>query len=528
MDSERIRHIQRVEYHGIRATDPQGRVGLRNPERGFRTETLIAETIGKNCWGPAHHLKDRVSLGYSEDWWMLDVDRYEPFGLTLAQTYCYLDEFTEGPISEHKIAVLEECLDWFRKRGMKVLLRFAYERRMNRKGGATLKRVLQHLDQLKPVIQKNIDIIFVMQAGFVGAWGEWHNSTHHLEKDHAALAEIIKNILETLPPERSTQVRVPKYKKWVLPKRYKDRELGEEDAHTDQPIARIGFHDDGFLAEGTDGGTWPEPPHYANPNNPEFDYMTRESPYLPIDGELFWADQGGKVNGLDAAKRLWLHHYTSFSLAHSYSEREGKPYSIDDWMHTDITQDQAVRTGLPISQDYFKDGQGREVKRTVFEYIRDHLGYRLEAQRALFPKTITPGDKFHFEIELINRGFSVPHNPRPVILTLIREEEMVKKPIQNADPRTWQSQKPGEDTDNSYEPLVHVIRTSFIMPQATPGWFKIGLWLPDQLKNLQKDPRYAIRLANRDIPWWKNASNQYGVNILGITKIQSPSTVTNL
>ena len=32
--------------------------------------------------------------------------------------------------------------------------------------------------QLKPVLQKNEDVIFVLQAGFVGAWGEWYYTTH--------------------------------------------------------------------------------------------------------------------------------------------------------------------------------------------------------------------------------------------------------------------------------------------------------------------------------------------------------------
>jgi len=467
---------------------------------------------------------------------MLDAERTKPFGVTLVQAYCYLDEFTEGPISEQKIKMLQQSLDRFRKRGMKILLRFAYERKMNRKGGAKLQRILQHLDQLKPVIERNVDIIFVMQAGFVGAWGEWHNSTNRLEEDHSALAQIMKKILETLPPERATQVRVPKYKKWVLSGQDMSRELCEKEAHGGKPIARIGFHDDGFLAEGTDGGTWPEPPHYAHPKNPEFDYMTRESPYLPIDGELFWADQGGKVDGLDAAKRMCLHHYTSFSLAHSYSEREGKPYSIDDWIHTELTRGQAIRAGLPISRDYFVDGLGRETRRTVFEYIRDHLGYRLEAQTTSFPKTIRPGDILPFEMELVNRGFSVPHNPRPVILTLIREEDMITHTIQGSDPRTWQPHEthethethephdPGKDSGNAGagdRSLLHQIQACLPIPKkVSSGWYKIGLWLPDSSKRLEKDPRYAIRLANRDIPWWKDVDNQYGVNILGVIQIQ--------
>jgi hypothetical protein len=112
-----------------------------------------------------------------------------------------------------------------------------------------------------------------------------------------------------------------------------------------------------------------------------------------------------------------------------------------------------------------------------------------------------------------------------VILTLIREEEMIKKPIPNADPRNWQPHTHGQDPDHmdtQGTQLIHKIRASFPTPGGiAPGWYKVGLWLPDPHKRLRKDPRYAVRLANRDIPWWRNTDNQYGVNILGITRIQN-------
>ncbi len=514
------RQAQRIEYHGIRVTDPDGRVGLRNPERGLRTDTLIAEPYGAEVWGPSFHLRGKVPPGYADAWWILDAGRYEHFGLTLVQTYCYLDSFAKGPISDDKLALLEKSLNRLRERGMKALLRFAYERRMDRRGGATLERILQHLEQLRPLLRENADVIFVIQAGFVGAWGEWHNSTYRLEEDHGALADIVRAILEAVPEDRMIQVRVPKYKRWVLAESQLggDHELQEGNAHTGSPLARIGFHDDGFLAEKTDGGTWPEPPHYAGPGNPEFDAMTKESPYVSVDGELFWADQGGKVDGLRAATRMRLHHYTSFSLAHSYSEREGRPLSIDDWMHTSLTLEDALRAGLPISDGYFSDGRGREVPRTFFEYIRDHLGYRLELQWASLPLRVDPGEALAVRVELINRGFSTLHNPRPVVLALIgADENPVEMPVEGVDPRNWQPYQP---SDEDRRPLKHRIEVEASAPgDLTAGWYQAGLWLPDPSNRLRLDPRYAIRVANRDLPWWTDSRGRYGINILGTIRM---------
>jgi len=41
---------------------------------------------------------------------MLDAERYKPFGLTLAQTYCYLDGFVGRPLSDEKLALLDRSL----------------------------------------------------------------------------------------------------------------------------------------------------------------------------------------------------------------------------------------------------------------------------------------------------------------------------------------------------------------------------------------------------------------------------------
>ncbi|MDD4870300.1 MAG: DUF4874 domain-containing protein, partial [Kiritimatiellae bacterium] len=398
-----------VRYHGIRPIDPDGHNGLRNPERGLRIETLFAEAPGAKIWGPASHLRGKTTSGYSDDWWLLDAKRYEPFGLTIAQTYCYLDQFMDRPISGEKLVLLKQSLDNVRKAGLKTLLRFAYEKGMKQKTGPNITTILGHMDQLAPIIRDNVDVIYVLQAGFIGAWGEWHSSSQKLESDHANLAVVVRKLLQILPENRMTQVRVPKYKRWVLsdPQINTFQILKAETSFSAIPVSRIGFHNDGFLANKTCGGTWPEPPLFSSPGNPEFDYMTDESPYVPVDGELFWADIGGKVDGLQAAVRLRLHHYGTLSLAHSYSEREGKPYSIDVWMQTPLTLDQVRMARLPISDGYFGSTESDPVPRTQFEYIRDHLGYRFELQRARWPQQISPGTNFPVELEIINRGLSL-------------------------------------------------------------------------------------------------------------------------
>ncbi len=407
-----------------------------------------------------------------------------------------------------------------RQAGQKVLLRFAYEKNSSRKSGPTGERILQHLDQLAPIIQKNKDIIYVLQAGMVGAWGEWHSSANYIEEDHDMLAKIIAKELEILPKERMIQLRVmPKYKSWVLNRPILDdsTKLNAQNAFNGSPAARLGFANDGTLANISDGGSWPEPPFYAKPGNPAFDRVTIESPFMAVDGELYWGDQGGQIDGMRAAKRLRLHHYTSLSLTHSYSGFEGKRRSIDRWMETPLTESELQREKLPISDGYFSDYAGNPVERTIFEYICDHLGYRIEVQKAVFPKAVKNNQNLKIKVDLINRGFATLINPRPVYFVLINTAgEMVLKTKTDANPQSWQPFSPG---DNDYKPSIHSIEANISADNLKSGEYMLGLWLPDADESIQLDSRYAVRAANRDIPWWTTANGKYGVNILGTVNI---------
>ena len=58
------------------------------------------------------------------------------------------------------------------------------------------------------------------------------------------------------------------------------------------------------------------------------------------------------------------------------------------------------------------------------------VGYRLELQSARMPELVKVGAEFRVEIELVNRGFSTLHNPRPVCLALMdRDGKVTELPV---------------------------------------------------------------------------------------------------
>lgn len=514
-----------AEFHGLRPTDPGGRSGLRNPERGLRTEAYIALPAGGhvfNSWEKPAPLRGRLPAGYAPQNWRLAMDRLAEDGFTIGQFYVYLTDYSARPLDDEVLGRIQSEFDDMRRAGVKALLRFAYETtNQNPTNGPTREITLRHMEQLRPLIERNKDVLYVLQAGFIGAWGEWHSSVHiRTDEDRA---EILRGLLDLAPRDRFLQVRIVPYKTRLLPlitgRPCRPLEAGL--AFGELPEARIGYHNDGVLAGPSHGGSFER----GAAGDPSFDRMSRESPWVPVDGELFWSDQGWNgtetkgnvVRGRDAAVYLREHHFTTFSLAHSYSEHEGNNHALDHWRVEPVTRADLESARLPVSDGWFEDAFGRPVARVWYDYIRDHLGYRLEAGEARWDATAAAGAPWKFQLSLVNRGFAAPVNARPALLLFIpRVGTPVELPL-GADARAWQPHAPG---DPEYRIQTHSIACDGALPPLPPGEYSLALWLPDAAPSLRLDPRYAVRLANRDTVWWTDATGRYGANVLGLVTVK--------
>ena len=463
-------------FRGIRPVDKDGRDGLSNPERGFRFEIGVGRLPS-----------DPVQFRYLRDLW--PFPRYRRDGVTVSQAYCYLSQFHSSAVSDEQIAALQADFDRARRDGVKFLLRFAYEFD-GLKEGPTTDRILAHIRQLTPLVRDNADVIYVLQLGWIGIWGEFHNSVHGIEHDPEAVGRVVAATLEMLPPGHPTMMRRMAYRARVLGTLGADGPLTAAEAWTAAPCARIGFFNDGTLADWWDGGTFTEKP-YAEEGEPDFDAVVREGRYLPVDGELFWTGQYSHpafACGLRAIDRFRLHHYTTFSLVHGFSEldQSSAPWTIDSWKATPVTAEELAFFKVPFDPAYFEGVPCR----TAFEFIRDHLGYRLAATKADYSGAIVPGGAFEASVTLRNYGFSTPVKPRrPEFVLATPAGEAVELP---ADFDCRALQPVAEDG----APLAHEIALATTLPaDMPPGPWCLGLWLPDPDPRLRYRPEYAVRLA---------------------------------
>lgn len=388
---------------------------VRNPERGF------VQFVQMNEPG--------------------DIAYVKSLGVSLANVRVRLDAYLDEPIDRAFLAKLERGFARIRDAGLKLVLRFQYN--IGSGKDPNPKRVLSHIDQLTPLLRRNADIIAVLQAGFIGAWGEWHTSISGLTaRKHQAA--VLARLLSALPADRSIQLRSPAFKRALAGKA-----VTENLAHTSAPRARLGHHNDCLLSGPHDSGTYPEPVDVWRA------YTAADSKFVPVGGETC-AVNPPRTDCARAVAELRRFHYSYLNRAY----------------HPDVLR--AWRT----------QGCAREIERD--------LGYRLVLRRARWSAYASPGGSAYLELELENRGYAAPFNRRPVYLVIEQGSRRYATELAGVDIRRW---LPGQ--------VRHLRLVVDIPGDLEPGTHLLSLWLPDAAPSLRFRPSYAIRFANADM--WRPA-----------------------
>ena len=408
-----------------------------NPERGFH---VFMEFHSNNIQPyTAERIRQIRDMGYS-----LVLNNY------------YLDEYRESLIAESYLDIVRQNMQALREGGCKCILRFAYTSSENQHPHeAPVDLVLQHIAQIKPILQEYADVIFVMEAGFVGVWGEWYYTTYFKQnpmkdEDYVDRRRVLDALLDALPKERQICVRTPDFKLRCYGWSMADT-LTRAEAFTGTPKARLAAHDDAFMANESDMGTFTKAFHR--------NYWNAETRYTVFGGET---NQPGDYANCDnsLAKMQDLHI--------SYLNISYHKAVIANWQ-----------------------------KSGCFEDMKRLMGYRLVVTDVATTKKPVANDELKVVITLENEGFSSPKNPRDVRVLLVNKlnPKDVYIVTPNCDPRFWFPDE-GE----------HKVEVAFRPKNA--GQYDLFLFLPDPQPTLAKDPRFAIRLANENC-WDENTGYNY-------------------
>jgi hypothetical protein len=380
-------------------------------------------------------------------------------GHSLAISVVHLDAYRDSSLPSSLLATLDTGFAAARGAGIKIVLRFSYNSSFS--ADASRSRILGHISQLTPLLQRHADVIAVMQAGFIGAWGEWHSSTNGLDNptDRAA---ILAALLEALPAERQIQVRRPMFKEAAYP----GGALEPGEAYDGSPRARLGHHNDCYLASNSDYGT------YAAPVDQWQAYVAGDGRFTAVGGETcaVYAPR----SDCSAALAILASDHTS------YLNRQYNRAVLDLW-----------------------DAQG------CGQEIEQRLGHRFALAHVAHTETVAPGGELDVEITVRNHGFASPFNFRPVELLLRGGDTTRVVRLSGADARRWAA---GAATT-----LAVRLR---IPADLTPGAYQLALRLPDAAESLAGDARYAIRLANDDT--WDAATASNLLSDVVVIDVEAP------
>lgn len=357
-------------------------------------------------------------------------------GHSLAMAIVRLDDYRDRPLDSALLSALAGGFSRVRDGGYKVILRFAY----NDDGGgadADRDRVLQHINQLTPILRDNADVIAVLQAGFIGAWGEWHSSTHRLDRDARAKRRILDALLAAVPRDRMVALRFPTdIDRLVGP-------LPADRAFTGEPVARVGSHQDCFLGSNSDVGTWGRT---GNQVETDKDRMAERARFVAVGGET--CAPGPRANCWFASEEMRRMHWTY------------------------------------LNQDFHPDVIARFRAEGCFLDFQIRLGYRFVLERAAYRVN---GEHLRLVARFRNEGYAPLLNPRTMVVVLEAGGHRVLLPMQT-DPRRWPSLESS------------VIAEDLRLPDDLPdGVYRLSLWLPDPAPRLRNRPEYAIRLANQGV-----------------------------
>ena len=388
-----------------------------------------------------------------------------------------------------------------RRNGCMVGLRFRYDAvGRDDPEPATFDKVLEHIEQIRKseLLEKYSDIIAFIETGFVGKWGEQHGGKY---TSVAYKAKLLDALYDAVPRTIPLTVRTPDtFAEWAGLRR---SDLGNEDvfkaAEADssgrgQRILekRIGMYNDGYMGSDSDLGTFADrkgetrwlssvaaETYYGGEFSGNIDYAKKFDTYLPEN----------------AVPEMYLTHlsYINGNIFQLYKDYTfGSEYDVE---------------GVDNSAYY---GQ------SVFQFIRDHIGYRFVLRRSELTADVPQGGELKLSFSVENTGFA---NPIPYVhgyVILEKDGVYIMAPV-DTDCHRWLS----------------CTTTDTELTVKLPDSIRSGKWnvyLKETMGNFAGEPDEmplrSIRFANEGV--WNAALGADLLGTVNITETDSHGTDNQL
>ncbi|WP_369586477.1 DUF4832 domain-containing protein [Kingella oralis] len=388
---------------------------------------------------------ERGFYKYAADPAKLDADYLNSItqqGYRLIYTPADLSQWRNQDLPQSYLNSLNDGFELMRQAGVKAVLRFAYDYEASGKD-TNLAQVKRHIEQLKPIINRNADVIAVWQGGFIGAWGEWHSSANGLNSD-SNKKEIAQALLAALPANRQLNLRYP----YDLIKWYGTPASAEDFANNSEK-ARIGIHNDCYLASIDDTGTY----------QPRHD-QTIEAQRMFTRQHVQYTSFGGETCAPVANARTTC----------SDILREGKEFRL-----------------AYLNYDYHETFIDGWTKEGCMADVQKNIGYRIELSQFQISSQANASGSLKWALKLSNQGWARPINPRNIVVRFTSSSGSSKDVVlENTNLRTLDS-----GASAQWEGTL-------TLPNLSAGEYSVSLGAPDPDARLASNTRFSLRFANAD------------------------------
>lgn len=350
---------------------------LKNPNRGFY-----------HIWG--FYITDE-----SMDWENVILSKGVDDGFSLELVEINLQEYRDGLISDKGIRNLKELFEGLAKQDKHYVVRFLYDwdgRNMEVEP-SNIDIIVGHIKQLKPILQKHADSIFVLQSLLVGDCGEIHDTKF---ADTKSLRILASELAAVSTSDTYLAVRTPvQWRK--ITQTYGNKELKENSPYKN----RLGLYNDGMLGNVYDCGTYGDQKrkqagkYKAWTREEEIDFQDNLCRAVPNGGEVVLVNE---YNDIDRAIcDMEKMHITYINQDHDLQVME-------KWRNSTVDTD-----------DIFDGMDG-------ISYMQARLGYRLVLRECQMQQAFWK-DKLYIRLDISNSGFAPIYKACDASLTFVPKTE---------------------------------------------------------------------------------------------------------
>lgn len=352
-----------------------------------------------------------------------------------------------GPLSEAMLKGIESRIAAFSGTGVRLVVRFTYN--FGPIGPAAMDAPLdviaRHIDQVAPILLRHRDLVFALEAGFIGTWGEWHDSTNNNDTA-AAQKTVLDKELSYFRGAFPILVRYP-------------GDLIQYAGGT-TPRADLGLHDDYYASNTVDGATWDN------------------------------CDRGAGYCLQDYTAEQFQAYAATVSTTAQFAGEFGALYpNLQTCDELDAYSYQYHAQSISLFPYPPAIGMELESEGCALSFF-NKVGVRIELHRATVIGDTAPNGRLDLALTLSNSGYGRVLRPRPATLVFISGGVRVARipiPLAELDLRELAS---------SSTPIWKTLRFSVKLPETfrPAGPSAIALVIPDPAPTLKADPAYALPL----------------------------------